>query len=136
MKISLSSNVIKSIVVHALVSWLRERLENMKKYIAFIVLSLFAAPVFAACSIEEAVCTAGSSLINPPTIHDKYIPDNLQNLQKPDAFMPKYHTPYYDMLINTAEPSATGGAAPNYNSNCQFGVCLPDMVPGEGPVEY
>ena len=54
MKIILSSNVIKSIVVHALVSWLRERLENMKKYIAFIVLSLFAAPVFAACSIEEA----------------------------------------------------------------------------------
>ena len=36
MKIILSSNVIKSIVVHALVSWLRERLENMKKYIALL----------------------------------------------------------------------------------------------------
>lgn len=105
----------------------------MKKIIAILILNMLAIPVYSACSIENGLCTGGASVLGLPTIKDKYIPDNLQNLQKPDAFIPKYHKPYYDMLINTESNDSTGAAAPNYNSNCQFGVCLPEATPEEAP---
>lgn len=91
------------------------------------------APAFAVCSLTGGAC----SLLESPTLHDRYIPNHLEDIQRPDAFAPKYVTPYQDMLINTETPSASTGAAAqtNYNSNCQFGVCLPENnpmgVPGE-----
>lgn len=130
------SNGIKSIVVYALVNRINERLENMKKYVMSLIISLIAMPAFAVCSIENAACTsAASSLTDMPSIEERYLPNHLENMQKPDAFAPKYHTPYYDMLINTEESQTTGAASQNYNSNCQFGVCLPEAGSEELPFE-
>lgn len=131
------SNENNSIVIYALVSWIDERLETMKRMLIALIISVFALPVFAVCSITEEACTGGdatASLMRTPSLQDKYIPNNLNDMQKTDAFTPKYLTPYHEMLINTKD-EPTGGAASNYNSNCQFGICLPDNIPGELPLE-
>lgn len=93
-------------------------------------------PAFAACPIT-GFCAPSSSILAPSGISDKYIPNNLNQIQKPDAFQPQYKQPYNDMLINTEQnptntmqPSNIGNEN-SYNSNCQFGVCLP----GSGMVE-
>ncbi len=105
----------------------------MKKILLILMLTVISAPVFAACSITGGACTA--SALNQPTLHDKYIPNNLKNMQKTDAFNPEYVTPYHDMLLNTDEPTAHNTTeTPGYNSNCQFGVCLPGVEAGEGTI--
>lgn len=108
----------------------------MKKMMIALFISIFALPVFAVCSITQEACTGDTtaSLMNTPTLQDKYLPNNLKDIQKTDAFTPQYITPYHDMLINTKD-EPTGGAAPNYNSNCQFGICLPEAAPGGSPIE-
>ena len=58
---------------------------------------------------------------------------NLDNYQKPDAFIPHYRQPYYDMLINTDTEPAEVSEGANYNSNCQFGVCIPSSGVVEEP---
>ena len=96
----------------------------MKKIFITVVLIGVMSPAFAVCSITGGTCSALTS----PDLQEKYIPNRLEELQKPDAFNPQYVKPYEQMLIKTETRSAaTGGAAtaPNYNSNCQFGVCLP-----------
>ncbi len=89
-----------------------------KKLIA--IFTLTAIPVFASCPIDKP-CTA--VILNDANLplQQRLIPDRLENLKKTDAFQPKYVTPYEDMLINTEQPS-------EYNSNCQFGVCLPERT--------
>ena len=93
-----------------------------------IVLGL---PSLAVCSITGGACSFDSlpSNISQTSALDDAMPDNLRNLQRTDAFQRSYQPLYYDMLINT-EPSQSQ----NYNSNCQFGVCLPggEFVPEEG----
>lgn len=106
----------------------------MKKIFIIMALAAFAIPVFATCSITGDTCSA--SLMTTPSLEDKFMPNNLKNIQKPDAFTPKYFTPYHDMLLNTEEPTTTleNNETPSYNSNCQFGVCLPGAAPGEGTI--
>ena len=86
----------------------------MKKILILLVMSLFTLPVFALCPITGGACTVDYDT----PLQQRVVPDRLQDIRRADAFQPKYVTPYQDMLINTDEPS-------NYNSNCQFGVCLP-----------
>lgn len=106
----------------------------MKKILILLGIALFTMPAFAVCSITGGACTVGS-LINPPSLQDKYLPNNLQNLQKPDAFSPRYVTPYEDMLLNTDTPRVEQtNENPGYNSNCQFGVCLPGTNPSQGTI--
>jgi len=98
----------------------------MKKIFITILFAGLMTPAFAVCSITGGACSA----IDTPNLQEKHIPNHLDNLQKPDAFAPTYFKPYQDMLINTesatSTSSSTGAASnPNYNSNCQFGVCLP-----------
>lgn len=96
----------------------------MKKILAMIIFLAGSVPALAVCSVTGGAC----SLLDSSTINERYVPNHLENLSKPDAFAPKYVTPYQDMLINTeTNSSATGGASNtnDYNSNCQFGVCLP-----------
>lgn len=96
----------------------------MKKILTTLLLSAFAIPVFATCSITGGACSA--SLMSTPSLEDKFLPNNLKNIQKTDAFTPQYITPYHSILLNTDEPAAkTTEENPSYNSNCQFGVCLP-----------
>lgn len=92
----------------------------MKKILIIITLAIFALPVLATCSITGGACTPDW---NTP-LQQRVAPDRLQSVQNADAFQPKYVKPYEDMLINTDSPSS------NYNSNCQFGVCLPGADPG------
>ncbi len=52
-----------------------------------------------------------------------------------DAFQPSYRKPYYDMLINTEDNVTNLPPENNYNSNCQFGVCLPGNEANEEGIE-
>ena len=87
----------------------------MKKILISLVISLFAFPAFGACPITGGACTVDYDT----PLQQRFAPNRLQDIHRTDAFQPKYVTPYQDMLINTDEPT-------NYNSNCQFGVCLPE----------
>lgn len=106
----------------------------MKKYLLLITLVCISLPVFAVCSITGGACTATSNWDSKP-LQQKYVPNNLNDLQRADAFQPRYITPYRDALINT-EPAAPVQTPTNdYNSNCQFGVCLPSVEPGGDVLE-
>lgn len=86
----------------------------MKKILILMVILLFAIPTFAVCPITGGACTVDYDA----PLQKRYAPNRLDDIHRTDAFQPKYVKPYEDMLINTDETS-------NYNSNCQFGVCLP-----------
>ena len=105
----------------------------MKKYILILMMFSVTSPVFAVCSITGGACTATSNWESKP-LEQRLIPDNLQDLKRTDAFQPSYRKPYYDMLINTEEESVLPPEN-NYDSNCQFGVCLPGVEPGEDVLE-
>lgn len=96
----------------------------MKKIFIITVASIFSLlPSYGSCDITGGAC----SVFSQTTLKDKYAPNKLQEIQKPDAFTPKYKKPYYEMLLNTEE-NPQQNARPqsqSYNSNCQFGVCLP-----------
>lgn len=97
-----------------------------------MVLLCAAVPAFAVCSLTGGAC----SLLQSPTLQDRHIPNHLEDIQRPNAFAPTYVTPYEDMLINTEQSTATGAASEaNYNSNCQFGVCLPENNSFGNPAE-
>ena len=100
----------------------------MKNFIIVLIAVGFALPAGAVCSLTGYCAPANSSLA-PSNLPDKYVPNNLNELQKPDAFLPQYRQPYYDMLINTEQPEETMQQQVNpqssYNSNCQFGLCIP-----------
>lgn len=106
----------------------------MKKILILLVLSIFSIPAFAACSITGgAACTA--SVLDNTTLQDKYVPNRLEQIQHTDAFNPQFVTPYQNMLINTeTQSSSIGNESKDYNSNCQFGVCLPGVTPNQGTV--
>ena len=90
-------------------------------------------PVFAACSITGGACSTGyNSNFDSPPLQEKYAPNSLQEITKPNAFQPKYIKPYYNELINT---SSSSNETSDYNSNCQFGVCLPETEPGGNVLE-
>ncbi len=105
----------------------------MKKILLISTLLTLATPVFAMCSITGGACSVP---LNSQSLDNKYTPNRLEQIKEPDAFQPRYVTPYYDMMLNTEEPAtqSTAGEANGYNSNCQFGVCLPGVEPGEGTI--
>ncbi len=105
----------------------------MKKLFLISALMLISLPSFASCAISGNSCAYS---IEKPPLQERYLPDYVQELQKPDAFRPRYIKPYYDELINTETGAAisTQGEQNNYNSNCQFGVCLPGRNPVSGEV--
>lgn len=134
-KIQLSDNEKHSIVVYDVVGWIYERLVNMKKIFLIASAVMITLPATAACAISGNSCAYS---ITKPALQEKYLPDNIRNIQKPDAFRPNYVEPYHDALINTETGAAAGTETitpnNNYNSNCQFGVCLPGMNPDASQV--
>ena len=84
-----------------------------------------ATPVFATCSITGGACNVPSNLDPQP----------LEDMKGTDAFQPSYRKPYYDMLINTEDNVTNLPPENNYNSNCQFGVCLPGNEANEEGIE-
>lgn len=113
-------------------------MKNLRNIQSFAVILMFAAvalPVFASCPIDGGACTAFSIYDSKP-LQQKYIPNRIQEIQKPNAFQPSYITPYYNELINTEPNNATANPpASDYNSNCQFGVCLPGVEGGGSVLE-
>lgn len=102
----------------------------MKKVILIMAVILLSLPVYASCAISGNTCAYS---ISRPALQDKYLPNNIKDIKKPDAFRPQYFKPYYDELINTETGAAAGAHEENnYNSNCQFGVCLPGRNPEAG----
>ncbi len=106
----------------------------MKKILIILGISVVSSiSVYASCPIDEGVCSASSVWDRTP-IQQKYLPDRLQDIQKSDAFRPNYIQPYDDMMLNT-EGESVNSSLPqtrDYNSNCQFGVCLPEQSTGAG----
>lgn len=101
----------------------------MKNFLILLTIILLTQPAIASCSIDSnEPCTA--SVLDEDTLQERYDPDNLDELKKTDAFQPRYTKPYYDELINTTPPQNTQ----DYNSNCQFGVCLPGENAMEGEI--
>lgn len=103
----------------------------MKNFLILLMAAGFALPVNAVCPVT-GFCAPESSALSSPNLTEKYMPNNLNEMQKPDAFMPQYRPPYYDMLIHTSDDrqNTTPGLDNNntestYNSNCQFGLCIP-----------
>ena len=106
----------------------------MKKIILLMTMMAVSLPALAVCSITGDTCSAYQ--ITKPALQDKYLPDNLKEIQKPTAFTPHYFQPYHDALINTETGAATQiQNTNNYYSNCQFGICLPGQQPMSGVVE-
>ena len=105
----------------------------MKKIIISLCLVVMGLPSPAVCSITGGACSFDSlpSNVTQQSLSDELVPNNLRQLQRTDAFQRSYQPPYYDMLLNT-EPEPVNQTA-DYNSNCQFGVCLPggEYVPEE-----
>lgn len=104
----------------------------MKKILCILSL-LLPLSVFASCPIDGGACTASNWDSTP--LQQKYLPNRLQDLQRTDAFKPSYFDPYHDALINTESNSTKGAPTADYNSNCQFGVCLPGVEPGGEIIE-
>lgn len=100
----------------------------MKRFLMLFAMFI-ALPSFASCPIDGGACTASNWDSTP--LQERHLPNRLQDLQRTDAFQPNYVTPYHDALINT-ETTSTTTVTPgnNYNSNCQFGVCLPGVESG------
>lgn len=101
----------------------------MKRFLILLTFVMVSLPAMATCPIEGGACTASNWESTP--LQEKYLPNRLQDLQRTDAFQPNYITPYHDALINTETTSTTTETpSNNYNSNCQFGVCLPGAEDG------
>ena len=90
-------------------------------------------PALASCSLDSnEPCTASILDEDKDTLQEKLVPSPLMQIQKADAFQLQYRKPYYDELINTMPDTET--STNNYNSNCQFGVCLPGLSDEEGEI--
>lgn len=100
----------------------------MKKIIIGIFILIFGLPTLASCPIT-GFCAPSESALAPLGLQEKYTPNNLSKIQKPDAFLPQYRQPYQDLLLNTepAQQNTSTGLdnESSYNSNCQFGLCIP-----------
>ena len=112
-----------------------KNIRNIVKLLLLLAFGVVAMPVFASCPISGGACTAFSNY-NSKSLQEKYAPNYLQEIQKPNAFQPNYITPYHNELINTESNNATANPPANdYNSNCQFGVCLPGVEGGGSVLE-
>lgn len=100
----------------------------MKKIIIGIFTIIFGLPTLASCPIT-GFCAPTDSTFAPLGLQEKYTPNNLSKIQKPDAFLPQYKQPYHNLLLNTeaAQQDTSSGInnESSYNSNCQFGLCIP-----------
>ncbi len=79
-------------------------------------------PAFAVCPITGGACAAPVNF-EPQPLQEKVAPNNLQNMQRTDAFQKDFIKPYDSNTIHTETTSRP--QSQDYNSNCQFGVCLP-----------
>lgn len=102
----------------------------MNKIFLATLCTLMAIPTFATCAISGETCAF--TIETPSSVQSKYLPNNIDNLKKPNAFRPQYVKPYYDEMINTETgPASNIKNKKGYDTNCQFGVCLPEALQQE-----
>ncbi len=102
----------------------------MKK-ILYLLLLLFAGlPMFAVCSITGGACSAPVNF-EASSLKDRLVPNNLQQLKRTDYFQPQIVAPY-GMNVNIhSEATGQDSESDNFNTECQFGECLPTQNNGE-----
>lgn len=88
----------------------------MKKIFTVLLLVLFCAPVFAVCSITGGACSIDYKNNENQSSQDLY--DNILN-NRNESYNNQYIQNIYSPDWNSYPQSE------NYNSNCQFGICLP-----------
>lgn len=93
----------------------------MKKILLLLIFPLTISTASAVCSITGGACSTDLEL---PSLDNKLVPENLQNMQKPNAFEENPVKSYEIKTINPDQATSTPQAN-DYNADCQFGVCLP-----------
>ena len=89
----------------------------MKNFVLISVLSLLATPVFAACSVDyNKPCTASTETIGMPAPNERLEPNPFDETRE-KALQNEFSN--HSIINNQYQQS-------DYNSNCQFGVCLPE----------
>ena len=93
----------------------------MKK-ILLIILMFCALPVMAACPI-----TGCSAPINfeSNSLKEKFVPNNLKNIQRTDAFQPQIVEPFGTNIQTKEMPHKIAPESGNFE-DCLFGDCLQD----------
>ncbi len=97
----------------------------MKKIFMIMMVFAMAIPAIASCPISgDESCSF--SIINPSTLQERHLPNNIETIKHSNRLEQN------SQRINSTETlNVETGAASNiqdekgYNSNCQFGVCLP-----------
>lgn len=93
----------------------------MKKILTLVFFCAFALPIFAACKLD-APCTANILENTNQTILDS---GNQYNLES------ELRTEVQQERNGFNNNSFINNPNPNYNANCQFGICLPERTYSE-----
>ena len=94
----------------------------MNKIFTLIFSGMLILPAYSACPLDmDKPCTATILDTTNSTLRERVLPNPLDDIKKTDAFQPEFVKPYHENMLNTEERE--------YNSNCQFGVCLPERSP-------
>ena len=89
----------------------------MKNFILLLILSLIAIPAFAACSLEyDKPCTASTETISMPVQNERIEPNPFDETREKAL---QNESANRGIINNQYQET-------DYNSNCQFGVCLPE----------
>lgn len=90
----------------------------MKKiFLPLVFTLLINLPVFAVCSITGGACSLESSFTQNNSTTQELL-NNIQN-NRTESYNNQYIKNFYNPEWNTPQNNQ------NYNSNCQFGICLP-----------
>lgn len=102
--------------------------ENVLKKILYILIAaaMVTTNAFAICSLRSGVCEVETGQAS--SLQEKYIPNNLDNEKRPHTYKTESYQKLDEKLINTGS-SEEINKNPNYNSDCQFGNCIPGREP-------
>lgn len=102
----------------------------MKKIFIIMVFAI-TVPAMASCPISgDGSCSF--SIINPSTLQERHLPNNIETIKHSNRLEQNSQRMNSTEMLNVET-----GAASNiqdekgYNSNCQFGVCLPGGMSAE-----
>ena len=98
----------------------------MKKILIIPLIMLVSMPVNAVCSITGGACSAPVNF-ESTNIRGKFVPDNLKNFQRTDAFQPKINNPadYTNAKPNNKNLKQNLESG-SYEDDCLSGDCQSD----------